>query len=603
MARVPADFHIHIDNDITKERVIKILKAAEENGLKAICLLEHNNINLYRRGSVLEELFIEGIEKYYTGKIITGVELNCTINNAPVSAKTGIDYNGYDTHILLYGFNPKDIKRKVDWFNEDVDAVRYYSDVDTLLSKLSKLNLPLPPKSYFRYSEGVKPFKQLYRYIMQSPEKEKYTAVLGDYPHASSFVRHLAYDPHSIIYFNRAQSPLITDVVNVGKESSKLICVAYPYHINRKVIKDPADYIDTLQKIPTKTPSKNFNAVEGPYMLNTDEETNALITYAQANGLLYTAGSDYQPQDKMYYLPPDATEKAYYAPAPGLYVRQLFDGGKGLLYIEEEMLNIIPDVRDYNIFRVGYEKAETTTQTPEVVDIASIDTAIENKSVVQTGPTVEVAPVAEEPAPAVVETLVEETPIVEDIVSTPVVEDVVETAEEVAPAPIVEETEPVIEEVVEQVSPVVEETPAIEDITDDSDDDTAVQTPVAEEVVEVVELPIIEDIEEVEETPAEEEIVEAPVIEDITEEIEAPAEEVVEVETIEESEPVVEVEEVVEKPTPKPAAKKPATKAPAKKPAAKKPAEKKAPAKKKEEPVDALDDTLALLEQLTNDVE
>ncbi len=583
MARVPADLHIHIDNDITKERVIKILKAAEENGLKAICLLEHNNINLYRRGSVLEEILIEGIEKYYTGKIVSGVELNCTINNAPVSAKTGIDYNGYDTHILLYGFNPKDIKRKVDWFNEDVDAVRYYSDVDTLLSKLTKLNLPLPPKSYFRYSEGVKPFKQLYRYIMQSPEKEKYTAVLGDYPHASSFVRHLAYDPHSIIYFNRAQSPLITDVIDIGKESSKLLCIAYPYHINRKVIKDPTDYIDTLQQIPTKTKTKNFNTIEGPYMLNTDEETNALISYAQANGLLYTAGSDYQPQDKMYYLPPDATEKAYYAPAPGLYVRQLFDGGKGLLYIEEELLNILPDIRDYGIFRVGYEKAETTTQTPEVVDIASIDTAIENKAIVQTGPTVQVETV-EDPTPVEQPTPV--APVVEEVAENPsvpveepapAIEEVVKPAEEVAPAPIVEATEPVVEEVVEQVSPVVEETPVIEDITDDSDDDTVVQAPVIEDIDEQPE-EVVEEVAELAEEPAE---------------IEEPAEEVVE-----------EVEEVVEEvEEPKPAPKKPATKAPAKKPAAKKPAEKKAPAKKKEEPVDALDDTLALLEQLTNDVE
>lgn len=353
MAKVPADLHIHLDNDVTKERVIKILKSAEENGLKAICLLEHNNINFYKRGGVLEELLIEGIEKYYAGKIVTGVELNCTIKNAPVSKKTGIDYNGYDIHVAYYGFNPKDLKKRVDWFNEEVDAVRYYQDVDSLCSNLRRLNLPEPPKSIFRFAEGVKPFKQLYSYIQTSPEKDKYTQVLGEYPHPSAFVRNLAYDPHSIIYFDRAQSPSIVDIINVGKECAKFQCISYPYHINRKLIKDVADYIDTLEAIPTKTSTKNFNCVEGAYMLNTDEETKSIEELAKARGLFVSAGSDYQPQDKMYYLPPDATEKLWYAPAPGLYVRQLFDGGLGLLTIDEELLNILPDVREYKIYRTS----------------------------------------------------------------------------------------------------------------------------------------------------------------------------------------------------------------------------------------------------------
>ncbi len=559
MAKVPADLHIHIDNNITKERVIKILKAAEENGLKAICILEHNNINLYKRGGILEELLIEGIEKYYTGKIISGVELNCTIKQAPVSAKTGIDYNGYDMHILMYGFNPKELRKKVDWFNEEVDAVRYYSDVDTLLSKLASLRLPLPPKSHFRFAEGVKPFKQLYKYIEESPNKEVYTSVLGDYPHSSAFVRNLAYSPTSKIYFDRAQSPSIVDVIDVGKECAALLTVAYPYHINRKLIKDIADYIDTLQSIPTKTKTRNFNSVEGPYMLNTEDETGEIINYAKTNNLMVTAGSDYQPQDKMYYLPPDATEKIWYAPAPGLYVRQLFDGGKGLLTIEEEFLNILPDIRDYKYYRVA--------------------TAIDRQKEMQAQAPVQEptpqAPVAEEAAP--VQTAAEVAPTTEEVVSP------ITTQEKVA-----EETESAIEEmpaapVIEDISEAMPEAPiAEEETSDDSDDIEGGQTPVIADIdEEVVDTPEIEDIEDITE---EDNSISSFVEENAEQMSEAPISE-----EIEET-----VEEVVEKPAPK--------KAPAKKPAAKKPAPKKE-SKKQEPAADALDDTLSLLEQLTNDIE
>lgn len=589
MARVPADLHIHLDNDVTKERVIKILKSAEENGIKAICLLEHNNINFYKRGGILEELLIEGIEKYYTGKIVTGVELNCTIKDAPISKKTGIDYNGYDIHVAFYGFNPKELKKKVDWFSEEVDAVRYYQDVDSLCAGLRKLNLPEPPKTIFRYAEGVKPFKQLYNYIINSPEKDTYTAVLGEYPHPSAFVRNLAYDPHSILYFDRAQSPSIVDVINTGKECAKFQCISYPYHINRKLVTDVADYIDTLEYIPSKTKTKNFNAVEGPYMLNTDEETKEIEELAKARGLFVTAGSDYQPQDKMYYLPPDATEKMWYAPAPGLYVRQLFDGGLGLLTIDEEFLKLLPDVRDYKIYR------QATTSEMQ-------SNATEQK--------------AEEPANEPVETYEQvDTPVEETVTPTPNSE--------------VEETPAVMTDVVEQEQEVNPQEPALsEELPKTKEEELPSEEVNEEPVVEAEELPAVEEVNE----PA----VETPEIEDIedlaakpvtlplndqsrpvvvdtkeVEEAEVPQEEVSETEEVEEP---AEPEVAPAKPVEKKPVKKPAPKAPAKKPAAKPAAPKKAPAKKaaepkkeekkvEEKPADDLDDTLSLLEKLTSDIE
>lgn len=589
MARVPADLHIHLDNDVTKERVIKILKSAEENGVKAICLLEHNNINFYKRGGVLEELLIEGIKKYYTGKIVTGVELNCTIKDAPVSKKTGIDYNGYDIHVAFYGFNPKELRKKVDWFSEEVDAVRYYQDVDSLCAGLRKLNLPEPPKTIFRYAEGVKPFKQLYNYIINSPEKDTYTAVLGEYPHPSAFVRNLAYDPHSILYFDRAQSPSIVDVINTGKECAKFQCISYPYHINRKLVTDVADYIDTLEAIPSKTKTKNFNAVEGPYMLNTDEETKEIEELAKARGLFVTAGSDYQPQDKMYYLPPDATEKMWYAPAPGLYVRQLFDGGLGLLTIDEEFLKLLPDVRDYKIYR------QATTSEMQA-------NAAEQKAEEQTNEQVETY----EQVETQVEETVTPTPNSEVNETSEVVTEVVEEEQEVNPQePVVSqelpeeiEEELPVEEQVELPAQEEEELPAIEDIEEDlpaTEEVEEVETPEIEDLkAEPVTLPLQDEsrpvVTEAKET---EEIVEPQVAEA------APAEEPEMVEEVEEPKPVE--KKPVKKVAPKAPAKKPATpkKAPAKKVAEPKKEEKKV----EEKPADDLDDTLSLLEKLTSDIE
>lgn len=477
MARVPADLHVHVDNDVTKERVIKILKSAEENGLKAICMLEHNNINLYKRGGVLEELLIEGIEKYYTGKIVSGIELNCTVKSAPVSKKTGIDYNGYDLHVMYYGFNPQELKAKVDWFDPDVDAERYYKDVDSLCAGLRKLGLPEPPKSIFSFSEGVKPFKQLYKYIesCKPEEKAKYTKVLGEYPHPSAFVRNLAYDPTSIIYFDRAQSPSIVDVINVGKECTKFRCISYPFHINRKLIKDVADYIETMQAIPSKGKDKNFNAVEGPYMLNTNEETNFILNYAKENGLSVTAGSDYQPQDKMYYLPPDAVEKIWYAPAPGLYVRQLFDGGMGLLTIDEEFLAALPDIRDYKIYRQA-PKVEVAPKQEVKVEVEETPLPEVTNDIVNDIVDTETQETISEQAYEPVDTNVTETTnTYEQLAKEPVNTTNEENEEPVETGAVIPEPQPLsipdIETFDEEDSSVNAEPAYIDDIEEDSQDE------------------------------------------------------------------------------------------------------------------------------------
>lgn len=606
MTKVPADLHIHIDNNLNKEQVIKILKAAEVNGLKAICILEHNSLNFYKRGGILEELLIEGIEQYYTGKIISGVELNCTIKQAPVSSTTGIDYNGYDMHILMYGFNPSELRKKVDWFDEEVDATRYYSDVDTLLSKLAELNLPLPPKSYFKFAEGVKPFKQLYKYIESSPDKQLYVDALGEYPHPSSFVRHLAYSPTSKIYFDRAQSPSIVDVINVGKEYASLLCVAYPYHINRKLISDVTDYIDTLQSIPSKTNERNFNAVEGPYMLNTDDETGEIIHYAKNHNMLYTAGSDYQPQDKMYYLPPEATEKIWYAPAPGLYIRQLFDGGMGLLTVEEELLNVLPDVRDYNVYR---------TQTSNEVEVEQkpINNVVEEKQAIEeefdetenaytAEGTSSIASVEEnsneEVSTSEYTYTNSETGMVEKVEELPTAEELQSpTIEEVAPKPIN-----------------LPEDNSISSAIADDDDDNSQQKPIEEYYEEpdanYSDSKKYDDEEEYDEEEYDGEEIENNEYsneeytgEEYVEEYDEPTQPEYENEEAEETEEVVETP--VQPPVQKVPAKKPTKKVPAKKPAPTKAPAKKSNTKKqaKAEMADALDDTMAMLEKLTNDLQ
>jgi len=68
------DLHIHSNNSDGSDSVIEILEKTEKLGLKTISITDHDTCKAY------EELENIDIKKYYSGKIIKGVELRCFYN-------------------------------------------------------------------------------------------------------------------------------------------------------------------------------------------------------------------------------------------------------------------------------------------------------------------------------------------------------------------------------------------------------------------------------------------------------------------------------------------------------------------------------------------
>ena len=65
------DLHIHTSYSDGTDSLIELLEKAEKNKLEYISITDHDNCRVY------DELRkIEG-SKYYTGKIIPGVEIKC----------------------------------------------------------------------------------------------------------------------------------------------------------------------------------------------------------------------------------------------------------------------------------------------------------------------------------------------------------------------------------------------------------------------------------------------------------------------------------------------------------------------------------------------
>lgn len=88
------DLHMHTKYSDGTDDVIELLKKAEQKKLSTISITDHNIVDAY---TALENI---DVSKYYSGKIIVGVELNTKVLNVPIE-------------ILGYGFDYTLLKEKL----------------------------------------------------------------------------------------------------------------------------------------------------------------------------------------------------------------------------------------------------------------------------------------------------------------------------------------------------------------------------------------------------------------------------------------------------------------------------------------------------------
>ena len=65
------DLHLHTNYSDGADSLVEILKKSEELKLEYISITDHDNCNAY------EELSKIDVKKYYTGRIIPGIEIKC----------------------------------------------------------------------------------------------------------------------------------------------------------------------------------------------------------------------------------------------------------------------------------------------------------------------------------------------------------------------------------------------------------------------------------------------------------------------------------------------------------------------------------------------
>lgn len=257
------DLHIHTTYSDGTDDVITVLKKAEEKNLNCIAITDHNVCGAY------EELKNLDIKKYYSGRIIKGVEMNTKVLGIPIE-------------ILGYNINPEILKgllEKAYISNRE----RNILEVKRLAERCKEEGIDIGENFVENYDPSIYASKYLHGKITSNPNN-KFMIDEDAWENSNIFYRKYMSNPKTKFYINMDDIlPDFNEASEIVKKSGGMVFLPhiYEYRENSDRI---LNYILENYKI---------DGIECYYTTFTEEQHNYLINLCKEKGLLISGGSDY----------------------------------------------------------------------------------------------------------------------------------------------------------------------------------------------------------------------------------------------------------------------------------------------------------------------
>lgn len=260
------DLHMHTKYSDGSSSLIELLKLAEENKLEYISITDHNTCMAYKELERIE------YKKYYTGKIIKGVELNTSIN-------------GINIELLGYGIDTDKLQEKL---LEVYPSKEKRNNVEKkqLVEICDKLGIVLED-SEMKYFDKEKD-KYFSTYVLQqiknNPENKKYFLSDESWNDAMVFYRKEMCNKDSKFYIDNTKLyPTIEETIKLVKDANGLVFVPHVF-----IYGENSDTI--FKEISEKCKVDGFECY---YSKFTKEQSDFLLDYCKKNNYYISGGSDF----------------------------------------------------------------------------------------------------------------------------------------------------------------------------------------------------------------------------------------------------------------------------------------------------------------------
>lgn len=263
------DLHTHTKYSDGTDSIEEYLKKAEGQKLSCISITDHNTCKAY---DVLEKT---NIKKYYSGDIITGVELNTKVLSIPIE-------------ILGYKIDTKKMQELIDK-NYITNEQRCMLEVKRLQERCIEENIILPLDFIEKYDNSMWPSKYLHKFITQNNENKKYIDE-DAWRDSNIFYRKYMSNPNTMFYINMDDVlPSFERASEIIREAGGLVFIPHIF-----------EYRDNSEKILEYILSHyQIDGIECYYTTFSEEQTERLLKICKERNLLISGGSDYHGKNKV----------------------------------------------------------------------------------------------------------------------------------------------------------------------------------------------------------------------------------------------------------------------------------------------------------------
>ena len=257
------DLHIHTNYSDGTDTLIDVLKKAEEKKLEYISITDHNTCMAY------SELSSINTKDYYSGKIISGIELNTKILGIPIE-------------VLGYGIDTKKI--------EPVLSKTYLSsternklEVKRLYEKCLESGVKLSNSFVENYNPSIYASKYLHSELIKNEDNKKLIDE-DSWNNSINLYRKYMSNPNSLFYVDTNDIlPDFETTRKIIKNAGGMIFIPHIFEYKDNSIKILNYILDTYQ----------IDGLECFYSTFSKEQTEYLLDICKSKNLYISGGSDY----------------------------------------------------------------------------------------------------------------------------------------------------------------------------------------------------------------------------------------------------------------------------------------------------------------------
>lgn len=265
------DLHVHTNCSDGTDDVLDILKKAEHRKIEVLSITDHETCEAYNK------LKNTDIKKYFSGKIIPGVEL-----------KTKLD--GIGIELLGYFVDTDIINKEVEELYKPLKQSKANESIE-VYNICKKIGVDIPENTLQTYDSSKFTYvtSHIHNQIKKNPENKKFFLYDESWDDSMAFYRKEIANPLSKFYIDGTKyMPTIQQVINLIKKAGGLVFVPHIYvygEHSQKIF----EYINKNYKV---------DGYECYYSKFTNENSDFLMKYCKEYNLLMSGGTDYHGKTK-----------------------------------------------------------------------------------------------------------------------------------------------------------------------------------------------------------------------------------------------------------------------------------------------------------------